>query len=117
MLVHSYVESLRSSPNIHTITVASQRFHIRRDQHVTNALRKWMTYGTNKPIKSQSAIGEHLLNNLECAKNYNDNKFSIVCKGRNMYHLSVLESLFIKTNKPSLCKQKLVYNSNLFKLL
>ena len=95
----------------------SQQFHIRRDQHVTNALRKWMTYGTNKPIKSQSAIGEHLLNNLECAKNYNDNKFSIVCKGRNMYHLSVLESLFIKTNKPSLCKQKLVYNSNLFKLL
>ena len=50
--------------------------------------------------------------------------FSIVCKGRNMYHLSVLESLFIKTNKPSLCKQKfyclkikIVYNSNVFKLL
>ena len=41
--------------------------------------------------------------------------FSIVCKGRNMYHLSVLESLFIKTNKPSLCKQKFVYNFKLFK--
>ena len=58
-----------------------------------------MIYGTNKPIKSQTTIGEHLLNNLECAKNYNDNMFSIVCKGRNMYHLSVLESIFIKTNK------------------
>ena len=43
--------------------------------------------------------------------------FSIVCKGRNMYHLSVLESMFIQTNKPSLCKQKFVYNSNLFELL
>ena len=84
---------------------------------MTNALRNWMIYGTNKPIKSQSAIGEHLLNNLECAKNYNDNMFSIVCKGRNMYHLSVLESIFIKTSKPSLCKQKFVYNSNLLKLL
>ena len=80
----------------------SQRFHIRRDQHVTNALRNWMIYGNNKPIKSQSAIGEHLLNNLECAKNYNYNMFSIVCKGRNMYHLNVLESMFKKTNKPSL---------------
>ena len=34
-----------------------------------------------------------------------------------MYDLSVLESISIKTNKPSLCKQKLVYNSNLLKLL
>ena len=33
-------------------------------------------------------------------KNYNYNMFSIVCKGSNMYHLSVIESLFIKTNKP-----------------
>ena len=43
--------------------------------------------------------------------------FSIVGKGRNMYNLSFLESLFIKTNKTSLCKQKFVYNSNLLKLL
>ena len=95
----------------------SRRFHIRRDQNVTNALRNWMTYGTNKLIKSQSAIGEHLSNYLECSKIYNDSMFSIICKGRNMYYLSVLESLFEKTNKPSLCKQKFVYNSNLFKLL
>ena len=76
-----------------------------------------MTYGTNKPIKSQLATGEHLLNNLKRSKNYNDNMFSIIFKGRNMYHLKVLESLFIKINKPSLCKLKFVYNSNLFKLL
>ena len=56
------------------------------------------------------AIGEHLLNNLECSKNYKDKMFSIVCKRRNMYHLSVLEFLFINSNKPSLCEQKSVYN-------
>ena len=95
----------------------SQRFHIRRDQHISKALRNWMSNGQNKPTKSPSAIGEHLLNNLECSKNYNDNKFSIISKGRNVYHLSVLESLFIKTYKPNLCKQKFVYNSNLYKLL
>ena len=60
----------------------SQRLHIKKDQHVTNALRNQMTYGTNKPTKSQSAFGEHLLNNLECSKNYNNNSFFIVCKGR-----------------------------------
>ena len=95
----------------------SQRFHIRRDQHISKALRNWMINGQNKPIKSPSAIGDHLLNNPDCSKHYSDNKFSIISKGRNLYHLSVLESLFIKTYKPNLCKQKFVYNSNLFKLL
>ena len=64
-----------------------------------------MEKGTSKPIKSISAIGQHLLNNLDCSKNYNDNRFSIVTRGRNSYHLCVLESLFIKTVKPNLCKQ------------
>ena len=52
----------------------------------------WMTFGTNRPIKSQSAIGVHLLNNLECLKNYNDNIFLIVSKELIMKHLKVLES-------------------------
>ena len=30
-------------------------------------------------------------------KNYNNNMFSIVCKESNIYNLSNLESLFIKT--------------------
>ena len=38
----------------------SKRFHIKKDQHVTYALRNLMTYGTNKPI-NQSALGEHSL--------------------------------------------------------
>ena len=43
-----------------------------------------------KPTKSPSTIGDHLLNNPECSKNYNENRFKILTKGRNMYHLSVL---------------------------
>ena len=31
-------------------------------------------------------------------------------------YISENESLFLKTNKPSLCKQKFVYNSNMFRL-
>ena len=39
---------------------------------------------------------EHLLNNYDCSKSYNDSHFSILSKARNDYHLSVLESLFKK---------------------
>ena len=60
-----------------------------------------------KPDKSTSAIEQHLLN--KCSKNYNDNKFLIVTRGRNTYHLCVLETLFIKIAKRNLCKQHLVY--------
>ena len=95
----------------------SQRFHIRRDQHVFNSLRRWMDTGLKKPSNRSSAIAEHLLNNSDCAKNYSDSNFSILSKARNDYHLSVLESLFIKTCKPNLCKQQYVYKSNLYKLL
>ena len=66
----------------------------------------------SKPIKNSSAIRDHLLNCLECSKHYNDNKFIILTKGRNMYHLNVLEPPFIKTYKPKLCKQKFVCNTN-----
>ena len=34
----------------------SFRLHIRRNEHVTNALRNWMEQGTTKPIKSTSAF-------------------------------------------------------------
>ena len=65
-----------------------------------------------KPIRSFraetsfSAIGQHLLQNPTCAREYNDNKFSIVARGRTSFHLSTLEATYIKTFKPNLCKQK-----------
>ena len=62
-------------------------------------------------------IAEHLLNNSYCAKKYRDSNFSIISKARYDYHLNVLESLFIKTLKPYLCKQQNVYKSILYKLL
>ena len=63
------------------------------------------------------AIAEHLLNISDCAKNYSDSNFSFTSKARYDYHLSVLESFFIKTFKPNLCKQQYAYKSNLCKLL
>ena len=80
-----------------------------------------MDAGSNdqKPSASYfTAIGKHLLSNPECARHYKDDMFSILSKGRNQFHLKTLESLFIKTMKPELCKQKqCVYKTVLFRML
>ena len=98
----------------------SQRFHLRKDQHIPRNLRNWIEGNSPRPFhrKYFTAIGQHLFDNPNCAHNYNESMFSIVARGRNNFHLSVLESLFIKINKPVLCKQKLyVYNTLLFNSL
>ena len=65
-----------------------------------------------KPIRSFkaetsfSAIGQLLLQNPTCAREYNDNKFSALARGRPSFHLSTFEAMYIKTSKPNLCKQK-----------
>ena len=52
-----------------------------------------------------SAIGQHLLQNPTCTREYN-NKFSILACGHTSFHLSTLEATYIKTSKPNICKQK-----------
>ena len=54
----------------------------------------------------ESAIGQHLLDNAECALYYNKDKFSVLARARTSFHLSVLEATFIKSLNPLLCKQK-----------
>ena len=60
-------------------------------------------------------IGQHLLENPECAKMYNDDKFRIIGQARSSFHLGVLESVYIKTQNPVLCRQKeIVFSLGLF---
>ena len=54
----------------------------------------------------ESAIGQHLLDNAQCALHYSNEKFSILTRGRSSFHLSALEATFIKSLNPLLCKQK-----------
>ena len=98
---------------------SSQRFHRRREQHIPSNIRDWIEGKRRKPSASYfTAIGSHLLDNPECAKHYSDQRFTILARGRNQFHLKILESLFIQTMKPELCKQKqFVYQTSLFKML
>ena len=59
----------------------------------------------------EPAIGEHLLDNPMCVKNYSDKKFTILSFGRSSFHLFALEVVYIESRKPNLCRQKeFVYN-------
>ena len=103
----------------------SQRLHERIKQHIPKKIRSVLstTQDTsdfdsayNEAISSSSAIGLHLIKNPQCAKNYRDERFSIIAHGRSTFHLSVLESMFIKLKQPSLCRQKeFVYSLKLFR--
>ena len=98
----------------------SQRFHLRREQHIPNNIRKWMVNQTGRKPEAKyfTAIGRHLLDNPECARNYHDGRFRILTRGRNRFHLKTLESLYIRTMKPDLCQQKqYVYRTMIFKML
>jgi hypothetical protein len=111
----------------------SCRLSTRIDQHVPACVRSAQsgvstTTSTQRPGRNQtavelarerasmkSAIAEHLLHNDECLRHYNRTMFSVVARGRNEFHLQVLESTFIAALEPVLCKQKkFVYELLLF---
>lgn len=83
----------------------SQILKKRIGQHVPPIFRS-ISGKCKLPTKHSSAIGQHLIENPECAAQYNDGRFSILARARNFYKLSILEAIFIRLRKPILCKQK-----------
>ena len=66
-------------------------------QSETNAARTHISR-SNKKITAQpdcdSAIGQHLLKNRKCAKNYEDIKFSILTFAHSQFQLRLLKATF-----------------------
>ena len=56
--------------------------------------------------ESDSAIGTHLLNSVECGNSGNEDCLGILSKERSAFHLKILEAVFINHRDPSLCRQK-----------
>ena len=94
----------------------TQRLADRIKQHVPTSIRKerntvreqppLLCKNNNSKVNCESAIGQHLLTNPECVKTYTDDDFWIIGKARSSFHSSVVESAYIKTQNPVLCKQK-----------
>ena len=67
-------------------------------------------------INCESAIGQHLIANPECTKTYTDDNFWVIGQARPSFHLSILESVYIKTYNSVFCRQKeFVFSVGLFK--
>ena len=103
-----------------------QRLADRIKQHVPTSIWTKNTTKREQPtpicknsiskMKSDSAIGQHLIKTPECAQTYADDNFRIIGEARSSFHLSVLESVYIKTQNPVLCKQKeFIFSLELFK--
>ena len=80
---------------------------IRSDKRPTKNLPKRECKITTTPsVYCDSAIGQHLLENEECAKHFNDVQFSILATARSWFHLSVLEATYTNSLQPILCRRK-----------
>ena len=95
----------------------SRRLQNRINQHIPRCIRSDKKTTKNLPnreckitstssVYCVSAIGQHLLENKECAKHFNDAQFSILARARSSFHLSVLEATYINSLQPILCRQK-----------
>ena len=105
----------------------SQRFHSRIKEHVPKSLKE--AFKSNKDVidvilKSNgepyitklTSIGQHLKDNPKCGRDFDIERFSVVKRARNDFHLKVLEAIYIKCWQPNLCVQKEnVYNTILYK--
>ena len=57
----------------------------------------------------------NLITNPECAKTYTDDNSRIIGQARSSFPLGVVESVYIKTQNPVLCRQKeFVFSLKLF---
>ena len=104
----------------------TQRLGDRIKQHVPTSIRKKnstlreqrprMCKNISSKINCESAIGQHLITNPECAKTYTDDKCRINGQTRSSFHLGILESVYIKTQNRVLCRLKeFVFSLALFK--
>ena len=105
----------------------SQQLQNRIKQHVPQWLRQQLT----RPRRSQphrsckrndtkpdcdAAIGQHVLDNDQCALNYDNKRFSILATARSSFHRNLLEVAYIKNRRTVLCKPKeFVYALKLFR--
>ena len=56
--------------------------------------------------ESDSAIGQHLLESNQSARNYSDSRFKILTIARSQFHLSLLEAVYISRKKQQICAGK-----------
>ena len=116
LCIASFLREIDKNEALPYVGRTTQRLAEGIKQHVLTSIRKKsntvreqpprLCKNNNSKINCESAIGQHLLTNPECAKTYTDDNFRIIGQARSSFHLSVLESVYIKTQNPVLCRQR-----------
>ena len=70
---------------------------------VSDCWCKSSNYTNTQSLASDSAIGLHLLQNPVCAQHYDDSRLSVFAQGSSPFHVSALETTFIKSSYPAHC--------------
>ena len=90
----------------------SRHFKTRVNEHIPKCILKFIDEKTKNKTKTvvnaskRSSIAEHLINNTNCANNYDSSRFKIINNCTNSIDLVRMEAISIFLNKPELCKQK-----------
>jgi len=75
---------------------------IRKNSNAAREQSPRICKNNKSKINCESAIGQHLIANPECAKTYTDDNFRIIGQARSSFHSSVLVSVYIQTHNPVL---------------
>ena len=100
------VYSFRCTFGLQYIRRTCQRLDARVKQHVPTKIRLGNYFADHINNTYGSVIAKHLINNRECASTYSADLFTIFSWSPSDFYLKVLETIYILTHKPSLCKQR-----------
>ena len=62
--------------------------------------------GRDKPVVVAHHREREILLQIQNAPKHTEDYFRIIAQARSYFHLGVFESVYIRTQKPALCKQK-----------
>ena len=82
----------------------SNRLDLRIRQHLPARILNLRLKRSQLANTSGSSIAEHMINSRECVADFNVDRFSILSRSHLPFHFEVLETLYIRSFQPSLCK-------------
>ena len=100
------VYSFRCNCGLQYLGRTGQRLDARVKQYVPTKIRLGNYFADHINNTYGSAIAEHLINNRDCVSSFSVDLFTILSRFHSDFHLKVLETIYILTHKPSLCKQR-----------
>ena len=87
------------------VSGTSSRLDLRVGQHLPARILNLRLIRGHLANTSGSSIAEHMINSREWVADFNVDRFSILSRSHSLFHLKVLETLYVRSLQPSLCKK------------